>query len=158
MAVAVGLDPAFEPGQIGIRQQFCPAAQVETSLRFLLGQLNAKRCHIKKNTTAMDQEQCRKWAFSTAREGVEGIMQLTGFTDGSGERRGKNIFLIGVDPLAFLQDGTPNPVRGDLFIDPSDPYLHLLFIFQRRGGGLVCKDVELLCAAPLKNKKRVRLD
>jgi hypothetical protein len=27
------------------------------------------------------------------------------------------------------------------------------FVFQRCGGGLVCMNIELLCAAPLKNKK-----
>jgi hypothetical protein len=27
------------------------------------------------------------------------------------------------------------------------------FVFQRRGGGLVCMNIELLCAAPLKNTK-----
>jgi hypothetical protein len=47
----------------------------------------------------------------------------------------------------------PNPARGDLFIDAHDPYRPILFVFQRRGGSQRGVKLELLSAAPLKNKK-----
>jgi hypothetical protein len=53
----------------------------------------------------------------------------------------------------LLQDSTPNPARGDLFIDPPALTHPTLFVFQRRGAEYFGVHVNKTAAAPLKNKK-----
>lgn len=45
MTVAIRFDPAFELGQLAVRQKFNPAAQIESCLRLVWGQFERQRRH-----------------------------------------------------------------------------------------------------------------